>query len=920
MGLLDFKKIMDSTREAVCISDLNKSVSYINKAFSRLLGYRFEYFKNNRLSDIYIDNKLYYDCFKTVLSGESYTEEADIVRIDGTVIPVNIKADPLIDDTGRIIGIISSYSDISSQRINENRLRLLIELQMKLLEPASIHEKMKYITDALVSAVNADYARIWIYKPKDLCNRGCIHRSDDTYPEYCMNNEFCLHLTASSGCYTDINGTQRRIPFGAYKTGKIADGQMDFFTNNAEEDSLIRNNEWASEKGLVSFTGFKLSDSDNNCKGILAFFSKKEVTEDIRSYVESLSHLTSQVIMNSESETEIKKALNTAERANTLMAGREIRIREIKKEVNNLTLKLGETKKYIDMDSDNDSRFSSPEMKIGLKDSINNALSLAEDAEIARRETVELNEQISRIHQAVNSSSDAIAISTPHGEFFYINKTFTDLFGYTVAALAMCEIQELFYNPSIGSTALEFAGLGESWKGEVDIIAVNDNQFPALLRVDPFKDNSGKILGIIWIFTDITERKFAEETIFQYAKAMEKDLEEKKEMLAKARYLQNSFIKKTLPTVKEFNIYTLFMPCEKLGGDFFRIARGNLDNKLVIILGDCTDHGIKASLDASLLASISEDNLQYLFNGNRTDLFLNTVNSEFMKYADEDQFPTMFAAVIDLENKEMFYSNANSELPILVNNEGIKRLDPVGGLHIGYFENGNYERKQLYLEQGTRIVFFSDAVIEIEKEGNIRKGYPWFEEVLTEFCSSQESTGFIFNSLIEQIKEENGGFPLKDDTTLIMMELISCDKKLYQYNRYSECDELYDDIKKRLSYLDYTETEINQIYISLEEMCLNAFNHGNRNDENKCVEISVDINCSHACFSVTDEGNGFDPDKVVDPVLSLETLLDRDEEEKYTHGRGIWITKHHMDSVVYTKKGNSVKIVKNKKQTSLREE
>ena len=41
-------------------------------------------------------------------------------------------------------------------------------------------------------------------------------------------------------------------------------------------------------------------------------------------------------------------------------------------------------------------------------------------------------------------------------------------------------------------------------------------------------------------------------------------------------------------------------------------------------------------------------------------------------------------------------------------------------------------------------------------------------------------------------------------------------------------------------------------------------------------------------------------------------LIEKNETEIFTHGRGIYLTRQYMDQVVYNEKGNSVLIVKKK--------
>ncbi len=355
--------------------------------------------------------------------------------------------------------------------------------------------------------------------------------------------------------------------------------------------------------------------------------------------------MTSQVILNHQASEDLQKALQQSERAVTLMSGREIRIRQIKNEINLLSQELGRGKIY----NSGSEPFSAdlnqkPGEKISMHDFSMNALSLAEDAEIARRETIEINEQLSIIKQAVNSSSDAIAISNAVGNFFYLNHTFSELFGYNASEMLLLANELFFTETDIAHEAVSLCRKGITWRDRTEVFTKDGAIIPVFLRVAPFSDEENTTLGMIWNFTDISEQIKTEEKIQIYTRRIEMDLVEKENMLQKARYLQRSFIQSTLPIMKNMNVYGLFMPCEILGGDFFLVQKGISENKMIIVIGDCTDHGLKASMDASLLSSITKKHFASLYMDNRTDLLLNKVSTEFSIYADDDQFPTMFAA------------------------------------------------------------------------------------------------------------------------------------------------------------------------------------------------------------------------------------------------------------------------------------
>ncbi|HPT76289.1 MAG TPA: ATP-binding protein [Defluviitaleaceae bacterium] len=77
------------------------------------------------------------------------------------------------------------------------------------------------------------------------------------------------------------------------------------------------------------------------------------------------------------------------------------------------------------------------------------------------------------------------------------------------------------------------------------------------------------------------------------------------------------------------------------------------------------------------------------------------------------------------------------------------------------------------------------------------------------------------------------------------------------------------------------------------ELLVNAVVHGNKNDENKKVTVTINIINDH-CFSsiVEDEGNGFNYEDILDKISSKDALyLER--------GRGIQIVKSLTNELHY---------------------
>jgi serine/threonine-protein kinase RsbW len=96
------------------------------------------------------------------------------------------------------------------------------------------------------------------------------------------------------------------------------------------------------------------------------------------------------------------------------------------------------------------------------------------------------------------------------------------------------------------------------------------------------------------------------------------------------------------------------------------------------------------------------------------------------------------------------------------------------------------------------------------------------------------------------------------------------------------------------------------IGMAVREAVANAIKHGNKLDIRKKVHATFELDGSELEITISDEGAGFDPEKVSDP-LNPQNLMK-------TSGRGIFYMKTFMDRIVYSfepARGTSLVMTKN---------
>ena len=93
--------------------------------------------------------------------------------------------------------------------------------------------------------------------------------------------------------------------------------------------------------------------------------------------------------------------------------------------------------------------------------------------------------------------------------------------------------------------------------------------------------------------------------------------------------------------------------------------------------------------------------------------------------------------------------------------------------------------------------------------------------------------------------------------------------------------------------------------MAVREAVTNAVIHGNRQDENKTVDVTLKSSSEAVEISVHDQGPGFNPEDVPDPTAAENILK--------ASGRGIFFMRNFMDEVdwlIRPEGGTTVRMVK----------
>ncbi len=108
-------------------------------------------------------------------------------------------------------------------------------------------------------------------------------------------------------------------------------------------------------------------------------------------------------------------------------------------------------------------------------------------------------------------------------------------------------------------------------------------------------------------------------------------------------------------------------------------------------------------------------------------------------------------------------------------------------------------------------------------------------------------------------------------------------------------------VEEICDYYNINDTYFGNILIALTEAFKNALVHGNKNDPSRSIQLVFESKLKGLSFTITDEGSGFNPDNIPDP-------LDLEIDPSIQTGRGLFLIRSLSDKVEIKNEGRSIEM------------
>jgi predicted ester cyclase len=243
----------------------------------------------------------------------------------------------------------------------------------------------------------------------------------------------------------------------------------------------------------------------------------------------------------------------------------------------------------------------------------------------------------------------------------------------------------------------------------------------------------------------------------------ERERERVEQELLVARRIQHASLPKEVPTLEGWQIAPYYQPAREVGGDFYDFF--DLEGGRVgVVVGDATGKGMPAALVAEATSNMLRAVAQALGSSSPGEV-LARVNETLLARIPLNMFVTCFYSILEPESSSLRYANAGHDLPYLWHGDDAEELR-ASGMPLGLMPGMGYEEKEIVLNAGQSVLFYSDGLVEAHDPEGEMFGFPRLRALIAEHGKERSLGGFLVEELYSFVGE---GWEQEDDITLLTL-------------------------------------------------------------------------------------------------------------------------------------------------------
>jgi serine phosphatase RsbU (regulator of sigma subunit) len=372
------------------------------------------------------------------------------------------------------------------------------------------------------------------------------------------------------------------------------------------------------------------------------------------------------------------------------------------------------------------------------------------------------------------------------------------ILAYLANASGVVEIEKLDLDTSPALRSMKAA--------EVKLVVplVSQGELIGLLNLGPRLSQQEYSADDRKLLSDLSTQTAPAVRVAQLVRQQQQEAQERERIeqeLRVARLIQQTLLPKTLPELPGYEVAAYYQPAREVGGDFYDFFELE-DGRLGLVVGDVTDKGVPAALVMATTRTMLRSAAQRLFSPGEV---LRRANDALVPDIPPNMFITCLYAILDLPSGRLLYANAGHDLPYrrrrrVGRSDSSSRVEGSSssssssssgsssgseggaeeelrgvaeelrarGMPLGLMEGMAYEEKEIVLEGGESVLFYSDGLVEAHDPEREMFGFPRLQGLVGAHRMGGSSLiGFLLGELSRFVGE---GWEQEDDITLLTLE------------------------------------------------------------------------------------------------------------------------------------------------------
>ena len=242
--------------------------------------------------------------------------------------------------------------------------------------------------------------------------------------------------------------------------------------------------------------------------------------------------------------------------------------------------------------------------------------------------------------------------------------------------------------------------------------------------------------------------------------------------------LQRNLLPRKSLKINGYRFEWVYKPCSVVSGDILNVMEME-DDYLCFYLVDVSGHGVPSALLTfsvnMILASDSRD-INPLYNTHTNEVMstgavLCELNERYQLDEETSQYFTIVYGLMNTRTGDFQLAQAGHPPPVVLGADGKGKLIGDGGFPIGWLPVLDYDEVSHNLEEGGRLLLYTDGISECTNP----EGEMYGNDRLKEYMERTQGMPLkaSLEGIIEELYQWNDHQPFDDDVSMLAIERIS---------------------------------------------------------------------------------------------------------------------------------------------------